>query len=163
VVRAGKVTSGRFAAEVRENRVLTEALIALASAGGTGLIEAISSDAWETAKAGFARVLGRGDTKRQAEIEQRLDRTRAEVQAAPAGTADQVRVRHQAQWTARLEDFLDEHPEHAEQVKSIVDTLAASTGSTGRVHQQVIGFDNAQQAVQGHGTQIVTFAPRAKE
>jgi hypothetical protein len=136
--------------------VLTDALIALASAGGAGLVQAVSTDVWMVAKAGVVRLLGRGDPEREGAVERQLERTRSEVRAAgPSG--EQVRSRHESAWTTRLEDLLAEHPDQADQLRSLLSTITAAGASIGHVDQRVVGFDHAQQAIQGHGTQMITF------
>jgi hypothetical protein len=141
--------------------MLTEALIGLAAAGGTTVVQAVATDAWGAVKAGFARLLGRGDSSKEEMLGQQLERTRSELQAA-GERPEQVRLTHQAAWQARLEDLLASHPDAADQVRALVEQVNAITGgSTGRVDQRVVGFDQAQQAVLGHGTQVVTFGSPA--
>jgi hypothetical protein len=136
--------------------VLTEALIALAAAGGAGLVQAAATDAWTVARTGFARLLGRGDRSRETVVEQQLERTRIELQAGPR--SEQVRLAQQAAWAARLEDLLTDRPDLASELQTVLEQVsAAGGGSVGHVDQRVAGFDQAQQAIQGHGTQIVTF------
>jgi hypothetical protein len=137
--------------------VLTEALIALAAAGGTGLVQAVATDAWTVARTGFARLLGRGDRSREAVVEQQLERTRVEIQTA-GPRSEQVQLAQQAAWAARLEDLLADCPDLAGDLRTVLEQVsAASGGSIGHVDQRVAGFDQAQQAIQGHGTQIVSF------
>lgn len=139
--------------------MLPEALMTLAAAAGSGLVGAVMTDAWVGAKQGFSRLLGRGDQTREEMVGQQLERTRAELVAA-GPRAEQVRSAQQAVWAARLEDLLTEHPEKADEVRALVEQIAAAGGgSVGSVTQHVVGFDQAQQAVQGHGTQIVHFGP----
>lgn len=137
--------------------MLSEALLALAAAGGTALVEAVTTDAWLATKSGFLRLLGRGDRSREAVIEQQLERTRAALEAAKPDN-EQIRLAQQAAWTARLEDLLSEQPEIADELRALLEQLPTTVSdSAGHVTQHVVAFDRAQQAVQGHGTQIVTF------
>ena len=139
--------------------MLPEALLALATAAGSGLVGAVMTDAWVGTKQGFTRLLGRGDQSREEVVGQQLERTRAELVAA-GPRMEQVRLAQQAVWAARLEDLLTDHPEKADEVRALVEQIAtAGGGSVGSVTQHVVGFDQAQQAVQGHGTQIVSFGP----
>jgi hypothetical protein len=55
--------------------MLPEALAALGGAAATALLGAAATDAWQPAKAGFARLLGRGDKWRAAVGEDRLERS----------------------------------------------------------------------------------------
>jgi hypothetical protein len=144
--------------DVVEGDPMDAALVALAAAGGTTLVQAVATDAWALVRGGFSSVLSRGDRTRVATVEQQLDRTRSEVEATTASPeADRVRDAHRAAWAARLEDLLVERPELAGALQKVLDDVAAAGGSVGRVEQRVAGFDQAQQAVQGHGAQVVTF------
>ncbi|QEV56463.1 hypothetical protein CP981_37095 [Streptomyces platensis] len=61
--------------------MLTEALMALAAAGGGAVVQAADTDLWAGFSQRVARLFSRGDTQReQAELE-RLDRTAAVVRA----------------------------------------------------------------------------------
>jgi len=54
---------------------LVEGLLALASLAGQTVVAAAATDAWEAAKGGVARLLGRGDPKQEQLAEQRLEET----------------------------------------------------------------------------------------
>ena len=104
--------------------MLLEALGALASAGGTALVEAAASDAWEKARAGFARLLGRGDKRREAVAEGRLDATRAQLAPLSDAELDRMRQIQIGEWTTRLRDFLEEHPDGAAELRDVLADLA---------------------------------------
>lgn len=132
--------------------MLAEALAALAAAGGTALVEAATTDAWTKAKAGFARVLGRGDEERTAVVEGRLERTRAELASSTGEELERARNAHSAQWTTRLRDALEEHPESAQPLGEVLDELAAAgvavSAATGD-HSMVVGRDVSNVATSG--------------
>lgn len=138
--------------------MLAEALAALAGAGGTALVGAVATDGWQLAKRGFAQLFGRGDQSRAAAVEERLERTRAVVEAA-GPEVERVLLEQQAAWTARLQDLLSDHPEAAGELRALMGQVAEATGtrSTGHVVQHAVGFDHAQQVVQGHGQQTNVF------
>ncbi|MEV4766035.1 hypothetical protein AB0J89_25765 [Micromonospora chokoriensis] len=141
--------------------MLAEALGALAGAGGTALVGAVATDGWQLAKHGFGQLFGQGDQSRAAATEERLERTRAAVEAA--GPHDErMRLEQQAAWTARLEDLLSDHPEVAAQLHSLLEQVAAAkeTHSAGHVVQHALAFDQSQQSVQGHGQQTNVFGSR---
>ena len=56
--------------------MLSEALTALASTGGTALITAMVTDGWEGVRTRFARLLARGDTADTETVAARLERSR---------------------------------------------------------------------------------------
>ncbi|MFF4617716.1 hypothetical protein [Nonomuraea jabiensis] len=118
----------------------------------------MSTDAWSTAKQGFARLLGRGSPNREAAIEQRLERSRQHLAGLTSAALEQARANQEAAWPLRLSDLLEDDPAAEAGLRALVAALGTQApASSGEVRQQVLGFDQAQQAVQGHGTQNVTF------
>jgi hypothetical protein len=141
--------------------MLTEALSALAAAGGTAVVSAMATDAWRTAKVGFSRLLGRGDSGHTALVEQQLEATRAELQTAE-GRGERALALQQAAWTARLEDLLVEQPHAADELRKLIQQISQTNVNTaGTVVQHVGGWDQSQQVVQGHGTQSNVFGSRS--
>jgi hypothetical protein len=138
--------------------MLTEVLTALASAGGTALVTAMVTDGWEDAKARFARLLGRGDAAKTEAAGGRLEQSRTTLAQVPGPDLEHARLEQEVVWRTRLEDLLEQDPGVEQELRTLVAQVEAQTArSAGPVHQQVAGFDQAQQAVQGHGVQNVTF------
>ncbi|MER8002627.1 hypothetical protein [Streptomyces sp. NPDC095613] len=87
--------------------MLDQVLTALAASGGTAVVTAAGTDAWAGLRQAVARWFGRGDAQReQAELE-RLDQTRASLEAADAAEAERARIRLEASWQARIEAALE--------------------------------------------------------
>ncbi|GHH73617.1 hypothetical protein GCM10018781_38430 [Kitasatospora indigofera] len=87
--------------------MLEAALAALAAAGGTAVVQAAGTDAWNGFRTRVARLIGRGDGQREhAELE-RLDRTADVLEAVGPGEAEQVRIRQEASWQTRFEALLE--------------------------------------------------------
>jgi len=128
----------------------------LAAAGGSALVTAMVTDGWETVKARFARLLGRGDDSRSVVAAQRLERSREVVAGLSGAELERARAEQQAAWAARLTDLLEEHPDAATELEALV---AQSGGGpvAGRMQQVVSGSGHAQQAVQGQGVQVNRF------
>lgn len=107
--------------------MLTEALAAVAAAGGSAVVQAAGTDAWTGLRQRVARLLGRGDTRReQAELE-RLDRTAQALEEADAtGDAERAHLRQEASWQTRFESLLEnlENPEQ-QQVATGLQALVA--------------------------------------
>jgi hypothetical protein len=138
--------------------MLTEALTALASAGSTALVTAMVTDGWEGAAARFARLFGRGDTARAEAATGRLEQSRAALAQVRAPDLERARAEQEIMWRTRLEDLLEQDPGVEQELRALVAELPAQVaGSAGPVVQQAAAFDRAQQAVQGHGVQNVTF------
>ena len=93
--------------------MLTEALTTLAAAGGTAVVKAAGTDAWEGVQGRAARLLGRGDAQREHTERERLDQTAAALAAAyppgalPSPEAERLRARHEVTWQARFEVLLE--------------------------------------------------------
>jgi hypothetical protein len=103
--------------------VLAEGLMALAALAGNTVVAAAASDAWEGARRGFARLLGRGDPKKEQLAEQRLEETRQQL----AGTdSDQVRAAQAAGWKTRLADLLEEDPGVEADLRALVQQIQAA-------------------------------------
>ncbi|MGR6924292.1 hypothetical protein ACU635_59370 [[Actinomadura] parvosata] len=138
--------------------MVSEALAALAAAGGTALVSAMTTDAWMAAKQGFARLLGRGEPEQQQAVEQRLERARQDLAGKSDAALERARAEQAAAWRLRLSDLLEDDPAAEADLRALVAALGVpGSSSSGEVRQQVLGFDHAQQAVQGHGAQNVSF------
>ncbi|NEA82401.1 hypothetical protein G3I30_25830 [Actinospica acidiphila] len=88
--------------------MLTEALIAVAGAGGAAVVQAAGTDAWTGLRQRVARLLGRGDTQRERAELERLDRTaQALEEADAAGETERARLRQEASWQTRFESLLE--------------------------------------------------------
>ena len=72
---------------------LVAALMALATVAGNTVVTAAVTDAWEAARKGFARLLGRGDPDRTKAVEQRLEDTRERLTEATGADLERTRDR----------------------------------------------------------------------
>lgn len=136
--------------------MLAEALAALASTGGTALVTAMVTDSWESIKGRVARLLGRGDARQAEAALERLELSRAALHGLAGADLDRARAEQEIAWRTRLADLLETHPQAADELRSLIGVIQA-LASTGPVVQHVTAFDQAQQAVLGHGVQNVTF------
>lgn len=105
--------------------MLAEGLVSLASLAGRTVVAAAVTDAWETAKRGFTRLLGCGDTGRTGVAERRLEQTREELAGVPAAELERAQSQLQAAWQTRLLDLLEEHPETAADLQALVEQVQA--------------------------------------
>jgi len=87
--------------------VLTEALTALAAAGGTAVVQAAGNDAWTGFRARVAKWFARGNTGREQVALERLDRTAAALEAARPGEMEQVWAGQEASWRTMFEFLLE--------------------------------------------------------
>jgi hypothetical protein len=87
--------------------------------------------------------------------------TRPAVEEAVADlAADPDDADAQAALRVQVKKLLAADEQFAEEIREML--ASAGTGSAGNVSQHVVGFDQAQQAVQGHGVQTVTFGSVAE-
>ena len=101
-------------------QMLAETLMALAALAGNTVVTAATTDAWEAARLGFARLLGRGDSNQIAVVERRLAETREQLTAVTGRDLEQVRVALAERWTARIADLLEEQPDVEADLRTLV-------------------------------------------
>ncbi|MFF3249241.1 hypothetical protein ACFYWY_37255 [Streptomyces sp. NPDC002870] len=115
---------------------MLETLVALAVAGGTAVVQAAGTDAWNGFRGAVARWFGRGDAQReQAELE-RLDQTATALQATDPAEAERARIGQQASWQARIEAMLEsldeaDRSQAADQLRALLNEHAPQGGVTG--------------------------------
>ncbi|MFD4659856.1 hypothetical protein ACFWP2_29985 [Kitasatospora sp. NPDC058444] len=140
--------------------MLPELLTAAAAAGGGAIVQAAGTDAWNGVRDAVARLLGRSEARREQAESERLDRTRAVLEAAAEDEAERVRAAQTAVWQTRFEVLLEELPDaERRQVVSELERLAVlaeAARPAETVHNDFRGarFDRSQ--VQGSGTMNVT-------
>jgi hypothetical protein len=143
---------------VMEGVMLTEALAALASTGGTALVTAMVTDSWEDVKGRFARFFGRGKTKEAEAAVARLDQSRATLVGLSGADLQRARAEQEVVWRTRLGDLLEQDPAAENELRTLVTEVQAQVaGSAGPVQQHAVAYDQAQQAMLGHGVQNVRF------
>ena len=113
----GKLGKGR--------QMLAEALMALASLAGNTVVAAATTDVWEAARRKFARLLGRGDPKREQLAEQRLEETREQLTTAEGAALERARAVQAERWAARLADLLEEDPGAETDLRALVEEIRA--------------------------------------
>ncbi|MFE5595299.1 hypothetical protein [Streptomyces sp. NPDC056549] len=87
--------------------MLSEAMTALAAAGGTAVVQAAGTDAWTGVRQQVALWFGRGNPQREHAQLERLDQTAAELEAARPTEVERVRIRQEAAWLGRIEALLE--------------------------------------------------------
>lgn len=138
--------------------MLEEALTALASAGGTALVTAMVTDGWESIKARFARVIGRGRTAEVEAAQARLEQSHAALEGLTGQDLERAQAEQEVVWRTRLSDLLERDPALETELRAVIAEVQAQTKEmTQTIEQHVAGFDQAQQAVQGQGVQNITF------
>lgn len=144
--------------------VVVEWVAVLAAAGGSALIGAAATDAWQSAKDGVLGLFGRGGDRRREVVAARLEADVAEIEAAPVEERDEVRARVLPGWQTRLADLLEEYPEAREEltawVQRVRDQLPAQQAgwvqnNTARDHGTVFAVQGGSQRIH----QVAAGAP----
>jgi hypothetical protein len=115
---------------------LVAALVALAALAGNTVVTAAVTDAWEAARNGFARLLGRGDPNKTEVAERRLEDTHDQLAQATGADLERVRATLEAQWTTRWADLLEDDPAAEDDLRALVE----------QVQSQVSASDHAMAA-----------------
>jgi hypothetical protein len=109
--------------------MLAETLQQLAQLAGLAVVAAAVTDAWQTARRGTARLLGRGDPTKEKLAEQRLEDTREQLTSLKGAELEQVRATLVERWTTRLADLLEEDPSVADELRALVEEIQAELPS----------------------------------
>src|SRR5215472_1993925 len=104
---------------------VAEALVALAALAGNTVVTAAVTDAWESARKGFARLLGRGDPGMTRLAEERLAETHDQLAEATCADRERTREALEAQWVTRLADLLEEDPGVEADLRTLVQEIQA--------------------------------------
>jgi hypothetical protein len=103
-----------------------DVLITLAQFAGQTVAAAAVTDVWEAARARFARLLGRGDPRRTEVTERWLAQTHEQLTAAgPGANLEQAWEAAVQRWAGRFADLLDEDPGLEDELRALVDEVAA--------------------------------------
>lgn len=134
--------------------MLTEAMTALAAAGGTAVVQAAGTDAWTGFRQQVASWFGRGNAQRESTELERLDQTATALETAEADQAERVRLRQEASWEAwfiaLLEGLNDEEREQAAaELSALLAQYAPQGGVSAGQGGIIAGRDVTVKAEQG--------------
>ena len=103
--------------------MLAETLMALAALAGNTVVAAATTDAWEAARRGFARLLGRGDPDRTKVAERRLTETHEQLTGVEGQDLEQAHAALAERWAGRLADLLEEYPDAEADLRALVQQI----------------------------------------
>jgi hypothetical protein len=104
---------------------MLEALLALAALAGNTVVAAATTDAWEAARRKFARLLGRGDPKKEQLAEKRLEETRQKLEGANGQELEKAQAELGRVWQVRVADLLEEDPGVEAELRALVEEIQA--------------------------------------
>lgn len=130
----------------------------MAVAGATALVNAMVPDGWNGVRKRSFRLLGRGDEKETEAVAAWLELSQGMLSGLSGTKLEKAQAEQAIVWRARLGDLLERHPDAEDELGRLVAEVQAQVaGSADWVEQHAAALDQAQQAVQGHGVQNVTF------
>jgi len=109
---------------------MLEALIALAALAGNTVVAAATTDAWEAARRKFARLLGRGDAKKEQLADKRLEETRQQLDGVTGQRLEKAQADLAKAWQVRMADLLEEDPGAEAELRSLVEEIRAQLPAT---------------------------------
>ena len=102
---------------------MLEELIALAALAGNTVVTAATTDAWEAARRKFARMLGRGDAKKEQLADKRLEETRQQLASVSGQELEKARADLAKAWQVRMADLLEEDPGVEAELRALVEEV----------------------------------------
>ncbi|GIF51115.1 hypothetical protein DFJ67_0288 [Asanoa ferruginea] len=129
--------------------MLSEALAALATSGGTVLAGAIATDAWKVARDGIGRLFGKAGPESRAAVEAQLDTNVALVERS--AEPERARQALAPLWQLQFTQLLEDNPELEADLRELVRQVEAALPAQQQQWVQTnVARDNARLfAVQG--------------
>jgi len=103
-----------------------EILVPLAQWAGQTVAAAAITDVWETARNKFAKLLGRGDSRKTEAAERWLAQTHEQLTGTEGADMEQARAAQARRWEGRFADLLDEAPDVAADLRVLVEEIQAA-------------------------------------
>jgi hypothetical protein len=100
-----------------------EILIPLAQWAGQTVAAAAVTDLWETARQKFARLIGRGDSKKTEAAERWLTHTREQLIAVEGASLESAQAAQAQRWEGRFADLLDEDPDAEADLRALIEEV----------------------------------------
>ncbi|GAA0245104.1 hypothetical protein GCM10010492_50570 [Saccharothrix mutabilis subsp. mutabilis] len=139
--------------------MLADALLAIAAAGGTAVVQAAGTEAWTSVRQRAARLLGRDAPERERAELERLDQTAAALEVVEPEQEAALRTRQEASWQTRFELLLEsaddaERERLADDLRALVEEVAEARGNgvSGNTFQGPTAFQ-----VGNHNRQDIRF------
>ncbi|HJY58778.1 MAG TPA: tetratricopeptide repeat protein [Streptosporangiaceae bacterium] len=106
--------------------MLGESLLALAALAGQTVVDAATTDVWQTVEHRYAQLLGRGDTEQTHLVEQWLEETREQLAGLAGADMELIRTALAGRWAGRWADLLEENPAAEAELRARVQETQAA-------------------------------------
>jgi hypothetical protein len=139
--------------------MLSEALTALGTAGGTAVVGAMATDAWKTTRDHVVRLFARGGADRQDAIEAALNEDAGIVTDSDEAEREQVRRELLPVWQRRIVRLLDQYPDIATELQDLITQIHAvlPPGQQAWVQHNTATEGGTVIAHQGTGSQHIHY------
>lgn len=111
--------------------MLGENLLVLAALAGRTVVDAATTDGWETAESASAQLLGRGDAKQTKQAEQWLEETRKQLAGGDGADMELIRTALAGRWAGRWADLLEESPDAEAGLRALIHQIQAALPAEG--------------------------------
>ncbi|MER5392189.1 hypothetical protein [Saccharopolyspora sp. NPDC002686] len=102
------------------------------------LAKSITTDAWTGFKGGLGKILGRGNKDETAREEEQLERDKDRILAARESGKTDLVDRVDTKWTVRLQEFLEDHPECADELRALAELYGDESDEPPTARQSVV-------------------------
>ena len=106
--------------------MLGEDLLALAELAGQKVVDAATTEEWETAERGYAQVLGHGEAEQTQLAERWLKETREQLTGGAGTNIGLIRKALAMRWAVRWADLLEENPDAEAELRALVQQTQAA-------------------------------------
>src|SRR6266576_341215 len=106
--------------------MLGESLLTLAALAGRVVVDAATSDGWETAERGCAELLGRGNAKQAKMATRWLEETHEQLSGEAGTDMEMIRKALGERWARRWADLLEENPDAEAGLRALVQQIQAA-------------------------------------
>ncbi|MFJ9621492.1 hypothetical protein [Streptomyces sp. NPDC101181] len=132
---------------------MMESLAAVAAAASTTLVAAMATDAWGAARSGLVQLFRRDEEPEQGALVTLLESEAALV--ARAGDPEAARRQLAPAWQLRLAQFLQAHPEVADELRELTRRLQEELPAQQRQWVQHVEAHDHGQAFGAQGGNVI--------
>ena len=112
------------------------ALVTLAGVAGTSLVQAMTTDTWETVKTRFAAILGHHDEHDRSGLTRELEVSALHLRS-PSGPLEAAMDEERRRWAVLLAAYLREHGDAAPELREFALTAGNSSRDSFTIVQRV--------------------------
>ena len=107
--------------------MLGESLLTLAALAGRRVVNAATSDGWETVERGCAELLGRGNAKQAKMATRWLEETHEQLSGEAGADMEMIRKALGERWARRWAVLLEENPDTEAELRALVQQIQAAS------------------------------------